>query len=158
MLDHFEWSPIATPQAPNIPFSVELTAKDIYGYTVTSFESSVSIEGLINSDVVLFAEDFEDGDYDGWINDGGNFTRQVTNQTSAEGSFCLTLIGGDKQFCKGISHELSNIVPDRVEFYVRSSSTAKHDGYFVLGQNASIYNAVVFFYMMYDVNFRTFHN
>jgi hypothetical protein len=151
-LDHFEWSPIATPQGPNVPFDVEITAKDIHGYTVTSYESTVSIEGLINPGIVLFAEDFEDGNYDGWVNDGGNHTQQVTDETSAEGSYCLTLIGGDLDL-KGIYHELSNIEPNYVDFYVRSNSTTMNDGYFALKESYPGYiysDAAVAFYMKND--------
>jgi uncharacterized protein YdeI (BOF family) len=44
-LDHFQWSTIASPQVQNAPFGVTLTAKDAYGYTVTSFAGTANLAG-----------------------------------------------------------------------------------------------------------------
>jgi outer membrane protein assembly factor BamB len=42
-LDHFEFSPISSPQTANVPFNITITAKDQYGNTYTGFNSSVAL-------------------------------------------------------------------------------------------------------------------
>lgn len=92
---------------------------DSLGFDLVSVSAlTIDTSEHIYSDIVLFSENFEDGNYDGWVEGSDNFNRQVTDQTSAEGSYCLTLIGGYRHHHTGISHELSDIVPDRIEFYV----------------------------------------
>ena len=42
-LDHFEFSPISSPQTVNTPFTITITAKDQYGNTYTGFNSPVTL-------------------------------------------------------------------------------------------------------------------
>ncbi|MGB2823503.1 MAG: hypothetical protein WBF17_21165, partial [Phycisphaerae bacterium] len=46
-LDHFEFSPIASPQGTNSPFQVTLTALDANGYTVTDFSGMFELSGFV---------------------------------------------------------------------------------------------------------------
>jgi photosystem II stability/assembly factor-like uncharacterized protein len=50
-LDHFEFSPISSPQAANVPFAVTIIAKDQYGNVYTDFNSSVNL--LINKGTIF---------------------------------------------------------------------------------------------------------
>jgi len=96
---------------------------------------------------LLFVEDFEDGDYNGWTIGSGSYVRQVTTATAAAGTNrSLTLIGGGGHY-DGISRSFPNLTPSRITFYVRSSDASAHDGYFVFGTGPNISSQVVFFYM-----------
>ena len=97
---------------------------------------------------VLFSDDFEDGDYAGWVTESGSYTRQVTDSVAANSSSrSLSLIGGANAHYNGVSKTFAGITPDRVEFYVRSASTTAADAYFVLKNDSEW---VVFFYAKGD--------
>ena len=48
-LASLQWSTIASPENQNVPFPVTLTAKDANGYTVSSFNGSANLSGLVGS-------------------------------------------------------------------------------------------------------------
>ena len=146
-LHHFTWSPISSPQPAGVPFPVSVTARNQANNLVSNYTGSVSLAGF--SGVVsttLFAEDFEDGDYAGWVNGSGSYLRAVTNETAAAGNYSLTLIGGNQDHYNGVSRTLGNLQPAQCEFYVRSSTTNLACGYVILGNGPSI-EAAVWFYM-----------
>ncbi len=149
VLDHFAWEPIAPTQYIAQAFPVMITAMDASTNVMTSFTSAVNLSGLIDSGTPpLFADDFEDGNHDGWIAGGGSYTRQVTDLTSGGGNYSFTLIGGSSSHHNGISQTFDNSTPERIDFYCRSSSTSKSDGFFVTGKGTSIStDTAVFFYM-----------
>ncbi len=102
---------------------------------------------LAGDSVILFEDNFEDGDMAGWMTGSGSYTREVTNATAAAGSlFSITLIGGSDSHDDGIFHDLTAITPDNITFYVRSSDTSKSDGYFVVGTGTSNDQTAVFFF------------
>ncbi len=43
-LHHFTWTPIASPQGVGEPFDIEVTAKDAFENTVTTFDGAVSLQ------------------------------------------------------------------------------------------------------------------
>src|SRR6266702_7119513 len=45
LLDHFVWSPIASPQLSGRPFAVTLAAQDYYNSAATNFTGAVSLSG-----------------------------------------------------------------------------------------------------------------
>jgi uncharacterized repeat protein (TIGR01451 family) len=49
VLDHFVFDPIGSPQGVDLPFPVTITAKDFFGATVTNFNQTTEISGLIPS-------------------------------------------------------------------------------------------------------------
>jgi autotransporter-associated beta strand protein len=63
-LDHFAWSLIASPQHPNEPFPVTITAQDANTNTVTTFSGAVTISGE-----TLVADNVENG-ANGWSHSG----------------------------------------------------------------------------------------
>jgi hypothetical protein len=85
---------------------------------------------------LIFGDDFEDGNYDGWTVMGGAYTRQVTNTTAANGTvYSFTQTGGSISHLNGVKQTFDHIKPDRMDFWVRSASTSVADGYFVIGDD-----------------------
>ncbi len=50
-LDHFQWSTIASPEYKDMPFTTALTAVDAHGFTVTSYNGSMTLSGLMGGAV-----------------------------------------------------------------------------------------------------------
>ena len=48
-MHHFEWAAIPSPQAPNTPFPVAITARDVGGLLVTNYNSVVHLTALVPS-------------------------------------------------------------------------------------------------------------
>jgi len=48
-MHHFEWMAIASPQAPNTPFPVAITARDVGGLLVTNFNNMAHLSALVPS-------------------------------------------------------------------------------------------------------------
>jgi len=126
--------------------------------TQTEFQANTFVETVAatTGDVVLasgtgavFEENFEDGDYDGWIAGTGSCTRQVTSQTASGGTHSFTIIGGSDHY-QGVSRSVPNVAPDRIDFYVRGNSNSRYQGYAVFGQGSSLSQQAVFFYMRAD--------
>jgi uncharacterized repeat protein (TIGR01451 family) len=46
-MHHFEWAAIASPQAPNTPFPVAITARDVGGLLITNFNSVAHLTALV---------------------------------------------------------------------------------------------------------------
>jgi hypothetical protein len=80
---------------------------------------------------LLFQEDFEDGDYNGWQDGSGSYTRQVVSSTAAAGttkSFSLT--GGSQNHQNGIYKTFTpGLEPEYVGFYIRTSTTSIHNAF-----------------------------
>jgi hypothetical protein len=49
VMHHFEWASIASPQAPNTPFAVAITARDVGGLLVTNYNSAANLIALVPS-------------------------------------------------------------------------------------------------------------
>jgi subtilase family serine protease len=58
--DHFVWSTIASPQYVNQPFGVTITAKDVFGTTVSNFNGTAVLSATSGQPDVLHV-DFESG-------------------------------------------------------------------------------------------------
>ena len=94
----------------------------------------------------LFFDDFEDNNYQEWSRGPGTYTRGVTSTYAANGTkYSFYLKGGSGNPVDGVYRSINNLKPDRIEFYVRSLSNTRADGYFVIGQNRN--KIGVFFYM-----------
>jgi len=48
-MHHFEWAAIPSPQAPNTPFPVAITARDVGGLLITNFNSVAHLSALVPS-------------------------------------------------------------------------------------------------------------
>jgi subtilisin family serine protease len=83
-----------------------------------------------------FYDGFEDGDFDGWIDDGGIGTKIVTSNTAAKGQYSLYYNNFTDGHFHGIHQEFPvESQPEYVSFYIRSSSISNHDAYIVLLDN-----------------------
>lgn len=77
----------------------------------------------------LFADDFEDGNMDGWVWKG-KYTISVTSTTGADGTTnSLRLRGGVSNTRDGVSRTLNSLRPTNFVFYVRAA-IASFQGYF----------------------------
>ncbi|RMI13159.1 MAG: choice-of-anchor D domain-containing protein, partial [Calditrichaeota bacterium] len=82
-----------------------------------------------------FRDGFEDGDYAGWMDDGGAGTREVTTATAAVGqrSFHYIYTGTRSSHRNGVHLEVGpGEQPAYVSFYIRSGTTFYSDAYVVL--------------------------
>ncbi|MEI8288547.1 MAG: FG-GAP-like repeat-containing protein [Verrucomicrobiota bacterium] len=76
-VDHFVWSPIASPQSANQPLNVSIVAKNLFGVTVTNFNGSADLSasassGAINSTIVISEIDPNTPDYIEFMNVSAN--------------------------------------------------------------------------------------
>ena len=96
----------------------------------------------------LFSDNFEDGDYDGWNEGTGSYTREVTDETAADGSrYSISLTGGSGTNYDGVDIALEHIQPTYVGFYTRPGVTSIHDAMFVLGgDDTTSHQYMVYFY------------
>ncbi len=95
---------------------------------------------------IAFLEDFEDGDYDGWIHGSSSCTREVVDDTAAAGTMYSFSQTGPCTHYQGVSYTLSPCTPDSFTFYVRTEST-EASGYVVL-VGSDISHRIVWFYMV----------
>jgi hypothetical protein len=76
-LDHFVWDPIASLQAVNQPFNVSITAKNIFGATVTNFNGTANMSVITsgsgtNSTIVITEIDPNTPDFIEFMNVSAN--------------------------------------------------------------------------------------
>ncbi len=81
-----------------------------------------------------YFEGFESGNFNDWIDDGGYGIKEVVNTTSASGQYSFHY---NSQSSLGVNtgiHQsfVEGTRPDYISFNVRSGSTTKDDGYFVI--------------------------
>jgi len=86
-----------------------------------------------DSKAMLFADDFEDGDYVGWLDAGGSGDKEVTGTTAANGTvYSYHEYNSPYGNADGVYQLFNAIQPDHISFYIRSGSTSQNDAYFVL--------------------------
>jgi len=80
----------------------------------------------------MFEDDFEDGNYDGWLT-AGSGVKGVTSTTAAKGTiYSYHESSSPSSHYNGIYQEFDSIRPGYVSFYIRSGSTGTSDAYCVL--------------------------
>jgi uncharacterized repeat protein (TIGR01451 family) len=142
----FAWETIASPQRTHRPIPVRLSAQDARGSIVSNFTGSVQLSASAGTtSLLLFGDDFEDGNFDGWErnSDYGNWT--VTTSTAAVGRNSISLVGGRQSHRDGISHPLPNLQPDVVSFYVRTLRADAGGAYVTLGTGPDVDDLAVYF-------------
>ena len=93
---------------------------------------------------MLFQDNFEDGNYDGWI-DAGSGTKEVTSLTAALGTnYSYHESNSPSGHYNGVYQDLGGVEAGYISFYMRSGATNKADAYFVL-RNSSGSDAIFFF-------------
>jgi len=60
-LDHFAWSPFASPQAAGAPFAVTITAQDVFNQTLTDFTNAVSLSAFVSGPSIKIGGDTQSG-------------------------------------------------------------------------------------------------
>jgi V8-like Glu-specific endopeptidase len=112
--------------------------------TIATTDGNVVIAG---GGSTIFQDDFEDGNYDGWIHGSSSCTREVVDNTAAAGTtYSFTQIGSSDHR-QGVYYTLPSITPGRLIFHVRTDST-EASAYVVLDA-ASSSECAVFFYSGY---------
>lgn len=93
-------------------------------------------------------ENFEDGDYAGWIAGTGSHVREVTDVTAAAGSrYSLSQTGGMYSYFDGVWRNFPANTYQYAGFYIRLNSSWNNAGYVVIGdQNTSWNYGAIFFY------------
>jgi len=94
---------------------------------------------------LILRDDFEDSDYDGWLDAGSSGTKEITNATTANGTVhSYQEYSSPLSHFNGIYQEFDSIQPCYISFYIRSGSTSTSDAYWVL-QNSSGDDVIWFF-------------
>ncbi|HOX03901.1 MAG TPA: Calx-beta domain-containing protein [Candidatus Paceibacterota bacterium] len=139
----FEWSAIPSPQRTGVVFDASILAKDFFGNRVADFNGAAHLFARTNSPTApIFIEDFEDGNLDGWGEPWTNDYRYATNQVAPQGSSCLFL---SRHFY--LTHSLSNLTPNGVNFYVRGEVREDEVCRLILGTSVEYADLAVLFYM-----------
>jgi hypothetical protein len=93
----------------------------------------------------IFEDDFEDGDFNGWLDGGGSGIKEVTNTTAANRTdYSYHEYDSPSSHYNGIYQELGAVQPGYVSFFIRSGSTTTHDAYFVLRSSSG--DDLIFFF------------
>jgi subtilisin family serine protease len=109
----------------------------------------------LNSDPIIFFDDFESGNYDQWIPTGGSYIREVTSETAANGKYSFKQNGSGEHF-SGVYTSFDRSTPSTVSFYVSPTSYYSAHCYFVLGDDDILNNAGIAFFYAYNGNFRLY--
>jgi hypothetical protein len=140
---------VCTPNQPTCRGdSVTMCNADGSGYVgaETPCGTLTCVNGVCQSS--LFFESFEDGDYVGWLDAGGTYTRSVTNATAAAGTtFSLVQTSsGTASHQTGLYHTFTNIQPTHIGWWVMATQTSVPSGYFILtsGSTSSYWGYVYF--------------
>ncbi|MBN1295138.1 hypothetical protein JXA80_00060 [bacterium] len=104
--------------------------------------------GGADGDRQEFADDFEDGTMDDWLDGGGGFSASVTNSTAAAGTvYSMTMTGGTGGHFNGRYHLFTPCTPDYLSVWLNSGSETLSDTYFVVGDSSiASNNGIVFLY------------
>ncbi len=95
----------------------------------------------------MFVDDFEDGDYNGWL-EAGSGVKEVTSTTAAKGTYSYHESSSPSSHYNGIYQEFDSIQPGYISFYIRSGSTTTSDAYCVF-RNSVGENLIWFFASQY---------
>jgi inhibitor of cysteine peptidase len=114
----------------------------------------------IHDTTTFFHEGFETGNLSGWTNGSGSYTRTVTDQAPAFGSysFMQKSESTDWSHYDGIYHTLPSINPARISFYVKTAQTANSAAGFVVGDDSVTSNNGIIFFQMYSDYLRGYPN
>jgi len=82
-------------------------------------------------DTILFSDDFEDGDFDGWS--GVTSRASVVDDVVAEGAFSLLIDSGVNSHYSGLLQEFDDLQPERISFLWRSEDPETGSGHTVFG-------------------------
>ena len=93
------------------------------GGTDCATSGATCVEGACKAP--LFADDFEDGNYDGWLKGSSQYTRTVTNATAAAGTNYSLMQQGTGD---GLSRDAGGIRPTHISWWVRTNRVAAYTG------------------------------
>jgi len=130
-------------------FNISLpAAEDLkINFTVSNTGIGISEWKLINVHDLEMFESFEDGYYDGWDIESGQFISNVTNSTAPNGgNKSVTMVGRTYGHGKGLTYSLIDCQPTYVSFSVRSGSTSHNDAFFLIGDDQTSTPATSMFY------------
>ncbi|MDZ7377130.1 MAG: hypothetical protein ONB13_10960, partial [candidate division KSB1 bacterium] len=78
-LDHFRVSTIGSPQVAGQPFSITITAEDVYENKVTSFINTVNLSESTNSITPIVTTNFSSGEWTGQVTITKTYTDNIIN-------------------------------------------------------------------------------
>jgi hypothetical protein len=86
------------------------------------------------SGACLFSEDFEDGNYNGWLPGTDTYARSVTTATAANGTTrsLVQTSNGSTSHQQGLYYSLAQLQPSTISWWVYPTSATVAGGYFVL--------------------------
>lgn len=129
--------------------SVETTLS-IYntGLGELSYELTIdSITGT-NPEGIIY-DDFEDGTYNDWSMGSGGYTAQVVTADPGNGSYSLSLTGGNYDNYDGLYQTFTPDTVSYISVYMKPTSTYDYHGFFSVGDN-NIYSNYGIIYMYFE--------
>ncbi|PCH93232.1 MAG: hypothetical protein COB85_07400, partial [Bacteroidetes bacterium] len=95
----------------------------------------------------IFYDGFESGNISTWVDEGGAYTKQVVSGSAANGNFNVEFPGSVSGHLQGISHTFTSSIPDRISWYMKSSTTSNYGGFVVIGDNPTgATNGIIYMY------------
>ena len=82
-----------------------------------------------------FYDGFESGNISTWTDEGGVYPKQVTTISPNSGNFALEFIGGVGSHLDGLSHTFNPSTPNKITWYMKSSSATEYGGFVAIGDN-----------------------
>jgi hypothetical protein len=82
-------------------------------------------------------DDFEDGNIDGWVDEGGGYCTASTSVIAANGTLYSMRVDGACGHFDGKVLDIPTSMPTGVNFWVRANTVDTHDTYFILGDQDS---------------------
>jgi len=130
--------------------TLTITKLGYYPYINNAYEITGDTTGrvfVLMPGSLPFNDGFESGNINSWHDDGGTYSREVTTENPAAGTYCFTQTGGtNSSHFNGISHTLPASRPGYISFYVKASTTTAASSYFVIGdENTTSNNGIIFF-------------
>ena len=109
-----------------------------------SYELTSVCQGEIPESIIY--DDFEDGNYNGWLMGSGGYTAQIVTSDPANGSYSLKLTGGYDLF-DGLYQTFTPDTVSYISIYIKPTTTYGYHGLFSVGDN-NIYNnyGIIFLY------------
>ena len=103
-----------------------------------------------------FYDGFESANITSWVDQGGSYTKQVTNSESAAGNYSLEISGGNNNLLDGLMHTFPSATPSELSFRVKSTSTSDFGCIITIGDsNTPTSNGLGLFYIDFS-GFLTF--
>jgi hypothetical protein len=120
------------PAGSAVPPGEVLTGSDRIDGSWEALREEAALSPTAGPGLIIFGDDFEDGDFDGWGERGNGF-KEVTDQTAANGTvYSYHESHSPFGHFNGIFKDFGATQPEYVSFYIRSGANDQADSYVMI--------------------------